>query len=337
MKDTLSDIVIYEGASGEIEVRLDRETVWLTQKQMSKLFGSSTDNIALHLKNIYAEGELEEAATAEDSSVVQREGKRHIKRNLKHYNLDVIISVGYRVNSKRGVRFRQWATRLLKEHLTRGYTLHRARFEENARELESALRLIRGAADAPALNADTGRGLVDILSRYAQTFLLLQRYDEGLLTEPKGQPGGDLPSLADVRRAIAILKNELMARKEAGSLFGQERKDALEAIFGNLEQTVFGKPAYPSIENKAAHLLYFIIKNHPFSDGNKRIGALLFVNFLNQNQRLFSESGEPVVNDIGLAALALLVAESDPKDKDVLIRLVMNMLEKRERKYFINR
>ena len=132
MKDTMSDIVIYEGPSGEVEVRLDHETVWLTQKQTSELFESSTDNIGLHLKNNYVEGELEEGATTEESSVVQSEGKRRIKRTLKHYNLDAIISVGYRVNSKRGVRFRQWATRLLKEHLTRGYTLHRARFEANA-------------------------------------------------------------------------------------------------------------------------------------------------------------------------------------------------------------
>jgi prophage maintenance system killer protein len=166
---------------------------------------------------------------------------------------------------------------------------------------------------------------VDVIARYTQTFLLLQRYDEGLLTEPKGTPGGALPLIATARAAIADLKQNLIARRKAGALFGQEREAGLESILGNLEQSVFGAPAYPSIESKAAHLLYFTIKNHPFSDGNKRIGSFLFVDFLNRNGRLFRDN-EPVINDVGLAALALLVAESDPKDKDVFVRLVMNML-----------
>lgn len=321
----MTDITIYEGPGGIIEVRVDRETVWLSQKQMAELFDSSTDNIGLHLKNIFTDKELEEAATTEDYSVVQQEGNREVRRTLKHYNLDAIISVGYRVNSRHGVQFRQWATRTLKEHLIRGYTLNRQRLEENARELEAALMLVRKAAAGDALTTDQGRGLVDVIARYTQTFLLLQRYDEGLLTEPKGVAGGVLPSLAEALTAIAELKQDLIGRGEASALFGQVREAGLASILGNLEQSAFGQPAYPSIEAKAAHLLYFTIKNHPFSDGNKRIGSFLFVDFLNRNGRLFRHN-EPVINDVGLAALALLVAASDPKDKDVLIRLIMNML-----------
>jgi prophage maintenance system killer protein len=246
--------------------------------------------------------------------VVQTEGKRQVQRRLKHYNLDAIISVGYRVSSTRATRFRQWATGVLREHLTRGFSLDRERFERNAAELEAALHLVKKAAAGEALTLDEGRGLVDVIARYTQTFLWLQRYDEGLLEEPPGSPGGVLPSLEESRAAIARLKADLMARG-----------DAFAALLGNLEQTVFGEPAYPTIDTKAAHLLYFVIKNHPFSDGNKRTGAFLFVDFLARNGRLL-RGGEPVINDVGLAALALLVAESDAKNKDVMIRLIENML-----------
>lgn len=320
-----TDIVIFETGERVVEVRLEGETVWLNQGQMAELFGTSTDNISLHLKNIYADQELEESATTEDFSVVRQEGARQVKRQLKHYNLDAIISVGYRVNSTRATRFRQWATKVLREHLTRGFSLDRERFEKNAAELEAALALVKKAAAGEGLTADMGRGLVDVIARYTQTFLWLQRYDEGLLTAPAGSPGGVLPTLEEARAALVRLKADLMARGEASDLFGRERGDAFAAILGNLEQTVFGEPAYPTIETKAAHLLYFIIKNHPFADGNKRSGAFLFVDFLARNGRLLRD-GEPVINDVGLAALALLVAESDAKNKEVMIRLVENML-----------
>lgn len=176
------------------------------------------------------------------------------------------------------------------------------------------------------LATEANTGLLEIISRYTQTFLWLQRYDEGMLTEPTGQSGGTLPSETQASAALAQLKAALMARGEATALFAQPRGDGLGALLGNLDQTVFGNPAYPTVESKAAHLLYFVVKNHPFSDGNKRSGAFLFVDFLHRNGRLFGKKGEPVINDTGLAALTLLVAESDPKQKDVLIRLVMNML-----------
>ncbi|MBU0921371.1 RhuM family protein [Stutzerimonas kunmingensis] len=328
MDNAQQELVIFQEAGQPVEVRLDagRDTVWMTQRQMAELFETSNDNISLHLKNIFADGELVEAATTEDSSVVRQEGKRQVSRVVKHYNLDAIISVGYRVSSKRAVSFRQWATRLLREHLTQGYTLNRQRFEANALELEAALQLVRKAAQSPELLSDTGRGLVDIVTRYAQTFLLLQRYDEGLLADPPTIAGGALPTLDEARQALARLKAELMARGEATELFALERGDGLAGLLGNLDQTVFGEPAYPSVEAKAAHLLYFVIKNHPFADGNKRSGAFLFVDFLNRNGRLLDATNQPVINDIGLAALALLVAESDPAQKDTLIRLIMNML-----------
>ncbi|WP_424859615.1 RhuM family protein [Tepidimonas sp. HKU77] len=320
-----NQVVIYEGGEARVEVRVERESVWLSLQQLAELFGRDKSVISRHLKAIFASGELERAATVAKNATVQREGEREVVREIEYYNLDAIISVGYRVNSTRATRFRQWATRVLREHLTRGFSLDRARFERNAAELEAALQLVKKAAAGEALTADQGRGLVDVIARYTQTFLWLQRYDEGLLAEPQGSPGGVLPTLDEARAAIARLKADLMARGEASDLFGRERGDAFAAILGNLEQTVFGEPAYPTVETKAAHLLYFVIKNHPFSDGNKRTGAFLFVDFLARNGRLI-RAGEPVINDVGLAALALLVAESDAKNKDVMIRLIENML-----------
>jgi len=316
----MNEINIYQTDSGAIEVQMGPDTVWLTQAQMVALFGRDQSVVSRHIGNIFKEGELERESNMQ---------KMHIANSDKPvdlYNLDVIISVGYRVKSQQGTRFRQWATRILREHLTQGYSLNRQRLEANARELEATLQLVKKAAQSPELLADTGRGLVDIVTRYAQTFLLLQRYDEGLLTEPPEQSDGVLPTLTEAHESLARLKADLMARGEATDLFARERDDAFAALLGNLDQSVFGEPAYPSVESKAAHLLYFVIKNHPFSDGNKRSGAFLFVDFLNRNARLLDHAGQPVINDIGLAALALLVAESDPTHKDTMIRLIMNML-----------
>ena len=321
----MNNIVIFESGEQGVQVRLEGETLWLTQRQMAKVFATTPENVLMHLKNIFREGELDEAATAKDFLAVRQEGSRQVRRRLKHYNLDAIISIGYRVNSTRATRFRQWATQVLRQHLTQGYSLDRERFEKNAAELEAALLLVRKAAAGQALTADLGRGLVDVIACYTHTFLWLQRYDEGLLTTPEGSPGGVLPTLAEAQAAIARLKADLMARGEASELFGRARGDAFAALLGNLDQSVFGEAAYPTVESKAAHLLYFVIKNHPFADGNKRSGAFLFVDFLARNGRLL-RNGEPVINDVGLAALALLVAESDAQNKDVMIRLIENML-----------
>ncbi|OIO57142.1 MAG: hypothetical protein COX57_12545 [Alphaproteobacteria bacterium CG_4_10_14_0_2_um_filter_63_37] len=322
----MSELVFFETTDNTIEVRIEQETVWLSQDQMARLFERDRSVINRHLRNVFKEEELVREATCAFFAQVQNEGGRTITRQIEHYNLDAILSVGYRVNSRRGVQFRQWASRVLKDHLVQGYTLNRQRLKTNAAELEAALKLVRATLKSPEITAEAGQGLAEVIVRYTQTFLWLQRYDEGLLTDPKGHPGGLLPTWHEATAAIASLKTDLMAKSQASALFGNEREEGLASILGNLDQTVFGEPAYPTLESRAAHLLYFVIKNHPFSDGNKRIGSLLFVDFLHRNGRLFQPNGTPVVNDVGLAALALLVAESKPADKEVLIRLVMNML-----------
>lgn len=319
----MSEIAIYQYQDGSIDVRMERETVWVSLLQMSALFGRDKSVVSRHIRNVFAEGELSRESVVAKFATTADDGKTY---QVDHYNLDVIISVGYRVKSLEGVRFRQWASRILKDYLTRGYALDRRRLEANADELEAALKLVRATLQSPELTAQASQGLAEIIVRYTQTFLWLQRYDEGLLTDPKGHAGGSLPSLDEALAGIAQLKTDLMAKGQASDLFGRIREDGLAAILGNLEQTVFGEPAYPTLESRAAHLLYFVVKNHPFSDGNKRIGAFLFAGFLHRNGRLFQADGTPVINDIGLAALSLLVAESKPADKEVLIRLIMNML-----------
>ena len=322
-------IEIYQAQDGttQVEVRFENDTVWLSQAQMAMLFGKDIRTINEHITNIFDDEELEKESTIRKFRIVRQEGKRQVNREIEHYDLDMIISVGYRVKSKQGISFRRWATARLKEYLTQGYTINQKRLQQNAHELEQALALIQKTANSSELTLESGRGLVDIVSRYTHTFLWLQQYDEGLLTEPQTQQGGTLPTYAEACSALAELKSQLMAKGEASDLFGRERDNGLSAILGNLDQSVFGEPAYPSVEAKAAHLLYFVVKNHPFSDGNKRSGAFLFVDFLHRNGRLFDHNGHPVINDTGLAALTLLVAESDPKQKETLIRLIMHMLK----------
>jgi hypothetical protein len=249
-------IAIYQADNGSVEVRLQSETVWLRQEQMTQLFGRERSVITKHIKNVFAEGELEEKSNVQNLHIAGSD------KPVKFYNLDVIISVGYRVKSVQGTRFRQWATTVLRQHLTQGYSLNRQRLEANAQELEAALMLVRKIAQNPELPQEAGRGLLDVVTRYARTFLLLQRYDEGLLTDPPQQSGGTLPTPAQARAALAQLKNDLMGRGEATNLFARERGDGLDALLGNLDQSVFGEPAYPTVEAKAAHLLYFVIKNH---------------------------------------------------------------------------
>lgn len=318
-------IEIYQSADGQaqVEVRFGEETVWLSLQQMAEVFARDKSVISRHLRNIFREGELLREAVVAKNATTAADGKTY---QVEYYNLDAILSVGYRVNSKAGTQFRIWASARLKEYLLKGYALNQKRLQHNAAELEQALSLIRKTAASPELTVQSGRGLVDIVSRYTQTFLWLQQYDEGLLDEPAGETGGTLPTLAEARAALAHLKTQLMTRGEASELFARERGDGLDALLGNLAQSVFGAAAYPSIESKAAHLLYFVVKNHPFADGNKRSGAFLFVDFLHRNQRLLGRHAQPVINDTSLAALTLLVAESDPQQKDTLIRLIMHML-----------
>ena len=324
-----NSIIIYTTEDGltKIDATFDGDTVWLSIDQMAELFQRDRSVIGKHVRNIFKEGELQKESVWAKFAYTAADGKVY---DVDYYNLDVIISVGYRVKSPEGVRFRQWATRLIKEHLTRGYTLNQQRLQSNAHELQAALELVRKAAQSPDLQLETGRGLIDIVTRYAHAFVLLQQYDEGLLTEPKTEVGGTLPTVQQARQMLADLKRDLTRKGDATDLFARERGDGLAALLGNLAQSVFGEPAYPSIEAKAAHLLYFVIKNHPFADGNKRSGAYLFVDFLHRNGRLMDATDVPVINDVGLAALALLIAESAPEQKDTMIKLVMNMLAIRQ-------
>lgn len=322
-------IEIYQTEDGQaiVELQLKDDSFWITQSQMADLFAVKPQNITMHLKNIFKDGELSENSTCKDFLQVQVEGNREVKRKRKHYNLDAIISVGYRVNSSKATKFRIWATQKLKQLLVHGYALNQKRFKQNAKELQHALKLIEKTAKSPELTLEAGRGLTEIVSRYTHTFLWLQQYDEGLLDEPEGVSGGKLINSNKAQQLLNELKKTLMEKGEATELFAKPRAEGLAGIFGNLEQSIFGEPAYPSIESKAAHLLYFVVKNHPFTDGNKRSGAFLFIDFLNRNNCLLNVLGEPIINDTGLAALTLLVAESDPKQKETLIRLIMHMLK----------
>ena len=324
----MSETELYQSEDGSlnIEIHVKDDSIWLTQEQMADLFGTKRPAITKHLGNIFKSDELAKDSVCSKMEHTASDGKSY-KTNF--YNLDAVISVGYRVNTTNATKFRQWATKILKQHLLKGYTVNENRLSKNANELDKALRLVQRAAILPQ-NSEFGAGLVDILARYTSTFLWLQQYDEGLLVEPKGESGGSLTPLINAKRAIKALKCQLIDKGEATELFAKERQEGLRSIWGNLDQTVFGEPAYPTIESKAAHLLYFVVKNHPFSDGNKRTAAFLFIDFLNRNNRLFNSNYEPVINDTGLAAITLLVAESNPKEKDTIIRLIENLLATRE-------
>lgn len=318
------EIAVYESADGEarVEVRLDQETVWLTQRQMAQVFDTTPENILTHLRNIFASGELEADATTKEFLAVRTEGKRRVRRSLKHYSLDAIISVGYRVSSRRAVRFRQWATRAIRDHLVRGYTLNERRLAENGlREARETFDLLaRTLRNRPPVDG-TGQAVLELIAGYADTWRLLLEYDQNRLPKPPGtRPSAGVLDHEQASEAIMTFRRELIARNEASSLFGNPRGDALAAILGNIEQTMFGEPLYRTREEKAAHLLYFVVKDHPFSDGNKRIGSLLFLLYLKQ------EGVDHRLNPEALTALTLLIAESAPAGKDLMIRLIVNLL-----------
>lgn len=320
------EIVLYQPPGGKIQldVRLERDTVWLTQAQMVDLFGRDQSVVSRHVRNVFAEGELPEESNMQ---------KMHIARSDKSvvlYSLDAIISVGYRVKSKQGTQFRIWATQTLRDHLLRGYTLNEKRLRERGlNEVEQAIELLSNTLRNQALVTEQGRAVLDVVQRYTRAWRLLLEYDEDRLsstpTNPISQSSG--LSLKEARTAIQELRTSLVSRNESSDLLGRERGDQLEGILGAIEQTFDGEPLYPTAQARAAHLLYFVIKDHPFSDGNKRIGTLLFLEYLRRNQLLLRADGEPQLADNAMVALALLVAESDPRQKELMIRLVLNLLE----------
>ncbi len=330
-ESTAAPIVIYQSADGSIatEVRLEGETVWLSQKQMADLFDKNIMTINEHIANVFAEGELEPSATIRKFLIVRQEGKREVKREIEHYNLDAIISVGYRVKSKQGTQFRIWANRVLKAYLVQGYALNRQRLEaqqENIKQLERTLTLFQQNLIEQA-SLPEARGLVSVITGYARTFVLLNQFDSERL--PLGNFATTIRyeiQLHEALEGIAALKADLIAKGEASELFGNKKDDSFAGILGNIVQSFGGEFLYPSIEEQGAHLLYFIIKNHPFSDGNKRIGAFMFIWFLQRNQHHLKTDGELKINDNALAAIALLVAQSDPAQKQLMIHLIMNLI-----------
>jgi len=324
------EIVIYEGGEARVEVRVERENVWLSLQQLADLFGRDKSVISRHLKAIFASGELEREATVAKNATVQQEGNREVVREIEYYNLDAIISVGYRVNSTRATRFRQWATRILRDHLLIGYTLNERRLAERGlAEAQQAIALLARTLMTHALVTNEGQAVLDVVQRYTRSWQLLLAYDEQRLADQPRHaiaPRAALP-VEDARAAVASLRNDLVARGEAGPLFGQERGETLTGILGAIEQTFDGKPLYPSVQIRAAHLLYFVIKDHPFADGNKRIGSLLFLEYLRRNGLLLRADGAPRLAANAMVALALLIAESDRTQKDLMIRLTLNLLE----------
>ena len=323
------EVALYQTPDGQVrlDVRLERETVWLSLGQMAELFGRDKSVISRHLRNVFETGELNRQAVVAKNATTAADGKTY---QVEYFDLDAILSVGYRVNSKRGTQFRIWATRTLRDHLVQGYTLNERRLgEKGLAEMEQAMRLLARTLSAHELVNDQGRAVLDVVAHYARSWRLLVQYDENRLPEAPAHPMRPVAGLsqADTRRAIGELKQALIARGEATTLFGQERGGALDGILGSIEQTFGGEALYPSVQSRAAHLLYFVIKDHPFADGNKRIGSFLFLLYLNRNGLLAQPDGTPLFADNALVATALLVAESDPGQKELLIRLILNLLQ----------
>jgi prophage maintenance system killer protein len=318
-------IQIFTSADGQVQlnIKLEQETLWLSQLQMGNLFETSPENVLMHLRNIFTDQELDETATAKDFLVVRQEGKRQVQRQIKHYNLDAVISVGYRVNSSRATQFRIWATRTLKQHLVDGYTLNQSRLQARGVEFEQVIQLLTHTLTNQQLVQPEGSAVLSVISDYARSWSLLQGYDEqSLAALPHRQTDMQALHLPDVLAAITELKTALMAKGEATELFGQVRGEGLASAISTIEQGFGDEWFYPHVASRAAHLLYFVIKNHPLADGNKRSGSFLFLWYLRLNQHLLAKPVEQLINDNTLVALALLVAESKPEQKELMIRLV---------------
>jgi prophage maintenance system killer protein len=316
-------IVIYKDKDGvvKVDVKLHEEMVWLSLNQLVELFGRDKSVISRHIKNIFKEQELELSSVVANFATTASDGKFY---NVDYYNLDMIISVGYRVNSKKAVEFRKWASGVLKDYLLKGYSInHKKIMTKELDELKQTVLLLSNTLLNQNLVNETGSELLGLIRSYAKTWDILVKYDEDRLELPKSKASAMARELGyeEAKLAIMDLKTELSLTLEASNLFGQERGEALDGIIGNLYQTFGGDDLYPSIEEKAAHLIYFIIKDHPFSDGNKRIGCLLFLLFLNINGFKLT-----AVTPESLTALALLIAESDPMQKEIIIKLVINLL-----------
>ena len=318
----MSEVAIYQAEDGEtrLEVQLEHDTVWLNQAQLVDLFQRDQSVLSRHIRNVFKEGELDEKSNMQ---------KMHIANSDKpvaFYSLDVIISVGYRVKSQRGTQFRQWATRVLREHLVKGYTLNEQRLQEERaklQEMQQAVALLSRTLEQQQLLSDTGQEVLQVITDYAYALATLDRYDHGTLAVEA--TSGPAAFVLEYDKAIAIVKS---MKSGFDGLFGQEKDQGFKSALGAIYQTFDGKDVYPSVEEKAANLLYFIVKNHAFTDGNKRIAAAVFIFFLARNGNLYREDGSKRLADNALVALTLLIAESRPEEKDTIVKVIVNLINR---------
>ncbi len=318
-------VIVYQASSGAVEICLDtkKETILLTQQQVGQLFDVKKAAISKHVKNIFSSGELAKHSTVSILETVQREGKREILRKIEYYNLDLILSIGYRVNSKKATKFRQWATKTLRAHIVNGYTINRTRIAKNYEKFLEAVDSVKKLL--PSDDAMGAKDTLELIKLFADTWFSLNAYDASTLPSSGANRRQARLAAEELEKALTELRRELIAKKQASDLFGAGRhKDAVAGIVGNVLQSFGGKDLYPTIEEKAAHLLYFIVKNHPFTDGNKRCGAFALVWFLSRAKALNRNRLTPEA----LTALTLLVAESSPKEKARMVGLMLLILRK---------
>ncbi|WP_425391627.1 RhuM family protein [Ekhidna sp.] len=321
------DVQIFETEQGiEVRVILEDETVWATQREISQLFDTTPQNITQHLKNAYDLGEIEEKATCKKSLQVRKEGNRNVRREQLVYNLDAILSVGYRINTKKGTLFRIWASQKLKDYLVKGYALNEKRLSEKQEQLDELKKIVQlqgKVLDQYQLESTEAEGLVKVITSYTRALDLLDDYDHQRLQIPKSVPGEVVMiSYQEAKRAIQKLGEETNFK----GLFGIEKDQSFKSSLKTIYQTFDGDELYPTIQEKAAHLLYFVVKNHSFTDGNKRIAAFLFVWFLDKNGILYASEGRRALSNDALVALTLMIAESHPEDKDMMIKVIVNLL-----------
>lgn len=325
-KDELDNkIVIYQTEDGktQLDVKLENETVWLTQAQMTELFQTTKQNISLHINNIFKEGELDSKATVKEYLTVQHEGKRTVRRKVKYYDLDVIISVGYRVKSIRGTRFRQWATSVLRDYLIKGYAINQRIREENYQQMIHLVRSMARTVKLQDLSKEVRNALLDVVVDYTFALDRLDDYDYQRLSIPESSTEEKFH--ATYEGAMKVLA-ELREKFGGSGLFANEKDDSFKSSIGQIYQTFGGQDLYPTVEEKAAMLLYLVTKNHSFSDGNKRIAATLFLWFMNENGILYDDMHNKRIDDATLVALTLLIAESRPEEKDTMIKVVVNLI-----------
>ena len=326
--DSNNQIIIYQTEDGQtqVDVRLENETVWLTQAQMVELFQTTKQNVSLHVGNVFKEGELEQKSTVKEYLTVQKEGERKVSRKVKYYNLDVIISVGYRVKSKRGTAFRIWANNVLKQYLIKGYAVNERMRKEQIGELRQLVGMLgRTIQNQPLLSNDETNALFEVVTDYTYALDTLDNYDYERLTINRTTK--DEPFHATYENAMEAI-NGLREKFRGSALFGNEKDDSFKSSIGQIYQTFGGEELYPSVEEKAAMLLYLVTKNHSFSDGNKRIAATLFLWFLNGNNILYHPDGTKRIADSTLVALTLMIAESRTEEKDVMVKVVVNLINK---------